>query len=118
MSVSVNTELFRRIEVAIEANPASHNQNWWEVEEAQTFCGTTRCVFGWAVYLATGVPFYAGLSRLFTEYGMSPLDAESGYSGEVRVGARLLGITEGEADDLFFADNDTARNKVKEYARS
>jgi hypothetical protein len=49
----LNTELFKKIHEVVSANPQRHDQATWEGQSVGD-CGTTRCVAGWAVHLATG----------------------------------------------------------------
>jgi hypothetical protein len=118
----LNTELFKKIHEVVSANPQRHDQATWEGQSVGD-CGTTRCVAGWAVHLATGQKVFRWESgvpnvllsgatvRLAREHG---IPAESGDDPGVvpKVASKMLGLTDVEAEYLFYADDDRAREIV------
>lgn len=102
--------LAQRVYGYILAFPEKHEQQSWvgdsdKVRETNNVCDTTLCVAGAAVLLADGVEgvvnrcgFWNGST--FSERGME-----------------LLGLTQNEANELFYTtDNSTARKAVKALA--
>ena len=100
-----NTDLFAKIHDQITAHPETHNQDsWW--------CGTTRCIAGWAVQLSKIDPDQH--DRDFLEEYSRDHDVAPDY---VLVAADLLGLTLHQAGRLFYEDeNDYAVDRVGEYA--
>jgi hypothetical protein len=96
----LDTELFRKIHAQITARPETHSQDSFEWDDNEgeersdgvTLCGTTRCVAGWALH------FYAPEQSIYDtarELG-EPLDL-------AEVAKELLGLTYGQAEELFSA---------------
>ena len=85
--MTYNVSLMTKVRNQITANPESHDQDYYEND---TECGTTRCIAGWTVFFArgTGRTVYAGGGSIF---------------GEAR---DLLGLTDYEADTLFYEFGD------------
>lgn len=98
----MNVELLKRINDVVKLDPESFDMNAWE-----GYCGTTRCVAGWAVYLTTGEPLYRGggwadsLCDLAVELGLPEGDMQS-------VARELLWLTFIESEKLFYTDSDKA----------
>ena len=106
----MNQELFAKIAKIIDDKPHEFAMDSWE-----NACNTTRCVAGWAVHLEIGESLY---------------DSYGGLTGAVRALARrldvpadvqwiaveLLDLDPILADELFFTDNDTARQAVDLFA--
>jgi hypothetical protein len=106
----------------IEADPRGLDMGNWERRKQpnQHFCGTTRCVAGWAQYLARGAVYADGDKAL----GIPPVDRDA-------IG--LLGLTAAEygAGDLgphaldtvhdgalFYLTEDEALERLRELARA
>lgn len=100
--MTINRELFGQIADQIEREPQFHNQDTWEGTNAH--CGTTRCVAGWAIFLAEG--------RESLRYQMNAAD------GDVFEKAMdLLGLDDQSASDLFYNFNNySALQMVRAYA--
>lgn len=123
-------EKFREIHEILTQFPELHHQNFWEAEpEDNGSCGTTRCVAGWAVWLAAkdmglmsrkrDTTSHDVLSAVAREHGIT--DPEYTSSGVLYpvVGARILGLDEDEAGSLFH-DMNGARvvRRVASYAET
>lgn len=112
-----NIELFRRVEEQLDLHPELHDQDSWE---GSGECGTTRCVAGWAIYLATGANLYGpdlrpstGFKAALYDRGI-PLDIEAPFN----LGQELLGLDEDQATELFHAPgNSAAITLVRYYAQ-
>lgn len=98
----MNTELFKKIDDIISADPG---KLWMPTWESRTlgYCGTTRCVAGWAVYLTTGEPLYDGddvspaTKDLLQTYGSPHIPDFT------KIGAALLGLNLQDASRLFLS---------------
>lgn len=114
--MSYNISLLTKIVEQITRQPGSLDMDSWEGRRRGTdFCGTTRCIAGWAFVLGTGEQIYeeSGVySRAFfavaDEYGVEPSMQE--------VGAALLGLSEEEAEVLFYEEGDKATEIVTALA--
>lgn len=134
-----NREMFKRILEQIEHNPKSFRMAEWEetFEEDDRYeisvyfpekgesellssseCGTTRCVAGWAVFfdaIDKGVDVNKrSLYRISAE--ANGVDGDIDYLDYEALGAKILDIDHDVAIRLFYSDNKTAYNVVKEYA--
>lgn len=120
----INTELFAKIRDVIKDQPGRHDQSRWE--STLSGCGTARCVAGWAIHLTTGkkvVYWEPGLSSIEVSPSVRALAAERDIQADPDDGdgvplipvlaASLLGLTEAQADILFYADNGEALNCVE-----
>lgn len=102
-----NTAMFREIADVIELNPHRHHQPSWSSADVRdsviklptgtktVSCGTTQCVAGWAVALDE------------ENYGINHVGAAFNYTTNTRsnfteAGADILGLSETEANRLFF----------------
>lgn len=111
--LTVNTELFRKIQTAIEDESKLDMDNW-ETLNAD-ICGTTRCVAGWAIALTTGAPVYAWRNRdswfevLHTSPETERLARSLGVAGDdvAIIATKLLGLDDLEGE-IFYQDNETA----------
>ncbi len=120
-----NTELFRKVWEQIREEPGSFDMITWENDSAppdfwnwkigsweERTCDTTRCVAGWAVHLTDPTrDFQYAVCALYGEWG---LEADSRYSPDVMVGARLLGLPDEVAQTLFLEAPDTVAAEVVE----
>ncbi len=96
----MNTELFKKIDDIISADPGKLEMATWE-----GFCGTTRCVAGWAVYLTTGEPLYDGDEVSSATKGLLQRYGSSSISDFTKTGAALLGLNLQDAEELFLASS-------------
>ena len=89
-----NNALFLKIDQRLDEGEMLLEMSTWE--DSGPVCGTTRCVAGWAVHFASnpGEGAWDARIRLAVELGLD------GHSW-MRVGARLLGLNEYDADVLF-----------------
>lgn len=107
----VNVEAVQQVLAQIEAHPDLHDQaafelSWQDIEKSdasslrdyrddrgldENWCGTTRCIAGWA---------------LFFKYGKGWRN-EVQYPFTVNAAAQALGITVSEARNIFFEYSDT-----------
>lgn len=101
--MTINQPLFQLVLDQIRMEPESHHQGSWEFTNS---CGTTRCVAGWAIHIATGL----GVVEACNEYRRMQDHPQN-------VAAMLLGLTDLERDDLFYdMDRDNVLRKVEMYA--
>lgn len=120
----INTELFALVRDAIKGQPGRHDQSTWE-SVLSNECGTTRCVAGWAIHLTTGEKVFRwepGLGFIEVSPSVRALAAEHGVQGDddqdgmdliPGLAASLLGLTETQADILFYAENEKALTCVE-----
>lgn len=96
---------------AIEAEPRRWRQRQWFT---RTSCGTTCCLAGMVAVQAGWEPTDWDLN--FYGDGSGDVTYQVGQAGVERhvrsVAQELLGITDREADFLFFGDNDLAELKL------
>lgn len=98
--MTYNTDLMLQVRNAIRMEPERHNQDEWgsHPEADPSECGTTYCIAGWAVVLATGKSLKEGCAKY---------DETPGFSDVVA--AQLLGLDSDEANEIFFClDNKLA----------
>lgn len=118
MKPEINQELFGRILEQIRKDPKSHEQSDWT---SATECGTRHCIGGWAIHFAAtdlglihdGISYYRVLPEVARSVGIeNPENA-----GSDRTAAKMLGLDEFEADDLFYGNtNAEALELVEKYA--
>jgi hypothetical protein len=119
----INQDLFGRIDKQIGSEPEGFNMDSWErvvlLESSATACGTQRCVAGWAIHMvhedrfgATGKPLRLQLLDLV---GFAAND-HANPLGYQEYGAEILGLTYGEAGQLFYSPPALARVLVHAYA--
>lgn len=92
--------------------PDQYWENWLLVTDKEraglepSFCGTTRCVAGWAEFFETG--------KVTTIFKGAYVEGELHVAEFAR---RALGLTEDEADDLFMNMNNVqVAEMVERYA--
>lgn len=90
--MSINTELFQKIYDQIAQHPETHNQAVFEMHDA---CGTVRCVAGWAITLEGRV-----------DQKGSIYDGVVSARAILTLAAELLGLSEAQANELFYAVTD------------
>lgn len=100
---TVNQELFTKIRDQIEAYPDTHNQAVWE----SSYCNTTRCTAGWAIHFThpNEKDIYTSLNLHYTRDG-----------GFENTGKKLLGLTDDEAEYLFYTSEEEALAMIQHYA--
>jgi hypothetical protein len=91
----------------VETEPETFYMGDWEREGS---CGTTRCIAGWAQFLARGQVCYFG-----NEQGLPDVEEDA---------IELLGLTENEyagdpaaGSGLFYTSNDEALQQLRELAK-
>jgi hypothetical protein len=115
-------------EILLQAEKGEHfnMSRWWSSEhlEERLFfpaarqeldCGTTMCVAGWALHL-TGWDL-----RIRKREGFSPIamaeNPTTGETGSIHiVAARALGLTSGQAEELFFTGAPIAIELLRQLA--
>ncbi|KPI09892.1 hypothetical protein OV450_3383 [Actinobacteria bacterium OV450] len=103
----LNQEMFQRIRDQITMYPETHAQ--WSWEDTASWCGTTRCVAGWALHFTN-----PNQNVFKTAAQMCPDDSDD-YVGEAA--AKILGLTPLEAKQLFYHAGDSrAVELVEQYA--
>lgn len=114
----MNTELFRKIQDVIDTE--AFDMDSWEgdTDTYGTECGTTRCIAGWAIHFSLPEDD----NNLRDESGVMSaavvdLARSRGIQGAYRynfaaIGADLLDISRSLASEVFYLDNDTAREFV------
>lgn len=91
----INTDLLLEIREQITSHPETHDQNQWG---RRTACGTTHCIAGWAIVLS-GATF--DWTSVYNTAGTSVTVNDGAYRIE-EYAACEMGLSEDEADDLFF----------------
>jgi len=105
-----NVELFKKIYRQITDHPETHDQGIWESD-----CGTARCVAGWALYFHNSKQSVHRTAEDIL-WGEGPRSTLRG-SWEAIAAKTILGLTDDEAEDLFFeGKEDWVVERVKEYA--
>lgn len=102
----MNTELFRKIDDRISAEPDGFDMYSWENQNA--VCGTTRCAAGWAIYLTTGKPLFSPDHTLHDSVNelAERLGLDSRRDSISDIADRLLGLN-GEGRHFFHTDDET-----------
>lgn len=115
-----NQELFQKIHDQITQHPGTHDQDSWE-----SYCGTTRCVAGWAVHFSNGErdlwvrSMFGRLTPSTKELFQRVLAdqhvrQEPGSEAVERTARTLLGLNAWQARGLFYgASRVEARELVK-----
>lgn len=105
--MTINTDMFQKIYDQISQHPETHDQMSFE---KSSYCGTTRCVAGWAIYFAYNNASIYDVDRL--NYRNKP-----GLSSTSSIAADILGLTSDQAHDLFYESLDhEAVEKCLRYA--
>lgn len=95
-----NVDLMLQVRDQITRDPDSHDQGVW-FHELDNDCGTVGCIAGWAAHFSGA------------EMGVAGVFADDRY---IRPYAQeVLGITTGEASELFYAENREALTLLDEY---
>jgi hypothetical protein len=96
----LNRPLVEAILTQLTDHPELHNQKVFGMKAvigSNGECGTTHCVAGWAAALSPGVRLIwsqvGTLNHVYTEYGVMDVDLAGRY---------LIGLTEAQAEDLFW----------------
>lgn len=95
-----NKELFDKIADQIEQYPESHHQGTWGSR-----CGTKCCVAGWAARLSGARPAEDPQDGVAWWFCYPPGDDTKATMTPIYA-ARVLGLTEDEADIMFASDWD------------
>jgi hypothetical protein len=106
-----NQELAKTVLDHILAHPGQHNQGFWG---QRTECGTTMCVAGWTCELA-GERLVWEPNRSYAYDSEGVWYTKNGEYIPVRA-AKLLDLTDYEADTLFYTNKDTALRNLKHLA--
>jgi hypothetical protein len=113
----VNRELFQKIHDVISVSPGRLDMTSWE--DSEGYCGTTRCIAGWAIHLTTGKPLFAegldgypalheSVARLAGDAGINPA-AHSMSQVIQEVAANLLALpADTEVYPVFHTTNERA----------
>lgn len=105
-----NVDLMLQVREQALSDPESHHQMGWEYPNGRASCGSTRCIAGWAIFLATGKQLYSYRGG----YATAPrynFDADP-----LTLGAEALGLTMNEAKRLFLGfDDSKALGILDEY---
>jgi len=116
--VVLNLPLAEAVLEQVTAHPEMHDQNCYGIRRG---CNTTQCIAGWAVVLSPDAE--AVWSGSLIAKGVDVLEAVKMLSGDgyaftvdvASAGSQLLGLTEDEADELFFSfDDDHAVDYLRE----
>lgn len=120
--MTYNVPLFRKIYRQITEHPETHDQRAFE----STYCGTQRCIAGWAVALHFGLGVGESIyrSRAVKKHatvngGYGGVMADNGVwlSDTAHHAADLLNLPYNEAAKLFYYMNDEgAVEKCRQYA--
>lgn len=131
----VNQKMFAEIHKLITEFPELHDQTAWETDPRSTeLCGTTRCVAGWATWIAarnagmltrkrqmTGVTVRQELADYLglVEGELDHLEYQGDYlvSAWPVLGATALGLSDDQAHSLFHdMHRERVVARVKSYA--
>src|ERR1700679_572181 len=96
------SELRKRTLKEIESDPRGFDMNSWEIHRHpnQHYCGTTRCIAGWAQFLARGAVYEYGDKAL----GIPHVDDDAiGLLGLTAV--EFGGTDPADDDGLFYVPN-------------
>jgi hypothetical protein len=137
MDMAINRKMFAEIHGLITEFPELHDQQTWEVGREETGkCGTTRCIAGWATWIAARDHGLLSRKRETTtedvrhalagRLGLVMADRDSQwYYGDYDVadypviGGHLLGLSSDEAYSLFHdMDDERVVARVKSYAET
>jgi hypothetical protein len=103
---TLNVPLAKAILRQITEHPETHEQSSWMGHKA---CGTTHCIAGWAAALTPDIKLRpigpAGFMAAFPD-GEKHVPS---YAGQI-----LLGLTDEQADDLFYEGNSGAVEYLRE----
>lgn len=99
-----NADLMYQVIDQIDAHPELWDQGYWFTV---TDCGTAACVAGWACLLSGDKPFplLQKLEDLPVGELVSYVDVKGWQVWARDRAQKLLGITDGQADALFNAEN-------------
>lgn len=113
--MAINVERFRRIDQRLTREESLLSMLVWE-GTADTSCGTTRCIAGWAIFDEIGADLFdhefhpsAEVRDLALRLGVRYVDDFAG------IACILLGLPEC-LRDVFYAGNDVGRAFVKAAA--
>lgn len=107
----MNREAFKKIHDIISVEPEKLNMNSWE----NTYCGTTRCVAGWAIYNEINAPIWGdeGRTKKFDALAARLFpDDDPLFVHIVQVAAKLLDLDAAYANVLFYQDENFAAEFV------
>jgi hypothetical protein len=135
--MTVNRKMFAEIHALITEFPELHHQGSWEANpHYRNTCGTTRCIAGWATWLAAKEHGLLSRKRDMLNTGMlqqlaevfNLSDAENDANDYLSVypvafhpviGAHVLGLTDSQAQSLFFDfDHERAVARVWSFAKT
>lgn len=125
--MALNIQLAQKVLDQIETHPETFEMDSWSTfsyagreiynpatgaYETTDYCGTARCIAGWAIHFAAeerGINTNRSLAYvardLAVAMGLTPVDAD--YAD---LGQRLLGL---EDTRLFYADDETGYERLK-----
>lgn len=104
--------LLRTVLEHVTAHPEEHDQDFWALQRA---CGTTRCIAGWATYLSGCTERWETDPLIAGARGAGFVTTPNGPTMTVpRAAASLLGLDDGEASVLFYAENGGVWEAVEE----
>lgn len=120
-----NRDLLIRVRDYIKDHPDEHDQNDWgkyhQQQLAEFGCRTTYCIAGHVcVTLSGDIPVWGGAEFNSEEpIYMNQVRALDGTKHWVPDRAlELLGLTDGEADDLFFCSDDSVLRVIDDILNS
>lgn len=105
--MTINVELLERVKTHILEEPRRLLMQGWMLASKEAPCGTVGCIAGWSLALEKGVKI-ADERGLVYRNGRRVADPHG-------AGMKVLGLTEDQADDLFYVvnwPNDMSRRYV------
>lgn len=111
---AINEGMFREVQGAIRTEPIRFAMNFWgNVGDVLAPCGSTACIAGWIVTIDLRKRFakkWKGLSepqRWKQAVRSVERSSEASHDGRVvlRKAAKLAGISEEQAEALFFSEH-------------
>lgn len=108
--MSIDNARFAKIHEHIQAEDGFAMHTW----EYGGFCGTTRCVAGWAIYDEIGAALYDGSNQVSVEvHHLADRLRVNDYMEDI--GAALLGLPD-DLRSVFYTDEELAAEFVRRAA--
>ena len=105
MNITEQTQaMAQKVLDSITEHPEQHDQS-------NFFCGTAKCIAGWALHHAYGI---SSGTEFWDRFGPEALDNQAAAETYTEMAAPLLGLDDEEAQHLFYEMDETmAVQKLK-----
>lgn len=107
----LNIELFKKIREKIATTPDAYDQETYGRRNDYAPCGTAACIAGWACVLGEAEPLET-VRSLHERYVSGDKEIVKRIPSTAK---RLLGLTQEEADVLFYGDPSGYNEDTDEY---